>query len=99
MNYKQQPSPDEEKTFTREVVVQMLGAPALQDWTQASAGFNVLGSPVILGGLTAQEQQPLWATKVEALRKVPLLFEAINLAKTKFGLNWETAVSGKRVLT
>ena len=70
-----------------------------KEWIRALGSFNVLGSPVILGGLSAQEQQPLWATRVEALRQVPLLFEAIKVAKTESGLTWDTAVSVRRVLT
>ena len=44
---------------TKEELVHMLGTPALQEWIRALVGFNVLGSPVILSGLSAHEQQPL----------------------------------------
>ena len=59
----------------------------------------MLGSPVILGGLAAHEQQPLCVTRVEAPRQVPPLFEAIKKAKTEHGLPWEIAMSVRRVLT
>ena len=47
----------------------MLDSPALQEWIRALASFNVLGSQVILGGLSDHKQQPLWATRVEALAR------------------------------
>ena len=75
----------------------MLGTPELQEWIRALDGFNVLGSPAILSGLSAQEQQPLWATRVEALRRVPPLFEAIKVANP--GLTWDVAMSVRGVLT
>ncbi|CAE6971171.1 DBP2 [Symbiodinium sp. CCMP2592] len=99
LDYTPQPSPDEEKYFTREEVAHMLGTPAVQDWIRALPSFDVLASPAIFGGLTELEQKPLWATRVEALRRVPRLFEAIKVVKTESGLTWETAVSARRVLT
>ena len=39
------------------------------------------------------EQQPLWATRVEALKHVPPLFEAIKQVKTETGLTWDVATS------
>ena len=69
----------------------------LQEWIRALASFNVLGSPVIPGGLS--DQQPLWEKRVEALKQVPPLFEAIKQVKTEHGLTWDIATSGRRVLT
>ena len=63
------------------------------------ASFNALGSPVIIGGLSDHEQQPLWATRVEALKHVPPLFEAIKHVKTETGLTWDVATSVRKVLT
>ena len=55
--------------------------------------------PSHLCGLSAHEQQPLWATRVDALRQVPPLFEASKMAKTTTGLTWDVAMSVRRVLT
>ena len=59
----------------------------------------MLGSPVILSGLSDQEQQPLWENRVEALKQVSPLFEAIKHVKTENGLTWDIATSVRRVLT
>ena len=72
----------------------MLDSPALQEWIRALASFNVLGSQVILGGLSDREQQPLWATRVDVLDP-PL----IKHVKTETGLTWDIATSVRRVLT
>ena len=47
VDYRAQPPPVKNKTYTKEELVHMLGTPALQEWIRALAGFNVLGSPVI----------------------------------------------------
>ena len=75
----------------------MLDSPPLQEWIRALASFNVLDSPVILGGLSDQEQQPLWEKRVEALKQVPPLFEAIKHVKTEHGLTLDIATSVHRV--
>ena len=73
-------------------------APA-QDWTRALANFQVLGSPVILGGLQSQEQRPLWARRIRDISAVPRLFHAITKVKTEKGLNWEKILITRQVLT
>ena len=83
----------------KQELAQMLDSPALQEWIRALASFNVLGSPVIIGGLSDHEQQPLWATRVEALKHVPPLFEAIKQVKTETGLTWDVATSKVTIAT
>ena len=79
------PPPVKDKIYSKQEPAQMLDSPALPEWIRALASFNVLGSPVIIGGLSDYEQQPFWATRVAALKHVPPLFEAIKHVKTQDG--------------
>ena len=94
-----QPPPVKDEIYSKQKLAQLLDSPALQEWIRALASFNVLGSPVIVGGLSDYEQQPLWATRVGALKHVPPLFEAIKHVKTETGLTWDVATAVRRVLT
>ena len=42
-----------DKIYSKQELAQMLDSP---EWIRASASFNVLGSPVIIGGLSDHEQ-------------------------------------------
>ena len=94
------PPPVKDKIYSKQEPAQMLDSPALPEWIRALASFNVLGSPVIIGGLSDYEQQPFWATRVAALKHVPPLFEAIKHVKTQDGDRPHLgATSVRRVLT
>ena len=99
MDYQEPPAPIRLPDLTRADLVRMLSTPILQDWIRAMASFNVLASPVVLRGLTAVEQQPLWASRVEALRDVPPLFDAIQQCATDSGGTWEAITTARRTLS
>ena len=70
-----------------------------QSWIRALGNFQVLGSPVVLGGLQHQEQRPLWSRRVRDISMVPALFKAITRVKTDRGLMWERILTVRQVLT
>ncbi|CAE7244687.1 unnamed protein product [Symbiodinium sp. CCMP2456] len=84
--------------LTREDVLHELESPALQRWILSIANFQVLGSPTVIGGLTPQEQRPLWQSRIEALAHVPRLFP-IDEVRTEKGLTWDLAMTVRPVLT
>ncbi|CAE7570616.1 DBP2 [Symbiodinium sp. CCMP2592] len=98
-DHKAQPFPESDEKPTKERVVQMCESPAMHAWITALAEFNVLGSPAIIGGLTAAEQKVLWEARIMALSRVPNLFKSIAKVKTKNGLDWTIAMSARQVLT
>ena len=99
ISFLPQSPPDDEIPLTREAIIAELQAPSAQNWIRALANFQVLGSRVILGGLTSQEQRPLWEARIKDLANVPKLFRAIQKTKTAKGVDWERALSVRQVLT
>ncbi|CAE7890413.1 hypothetical protein AK812_SmicGene21039 [Symbiodinium microadriaticum] len=85
--------------ITMEAITEELQSTAVQNWIKALASFQVLGSPVILGGLSSQEQKPLWEARVKGLAKVSRLFRAIQKTTTTSGVDWNRALSVRQVLT
>ncbi|OLP98267.1 hypothetical protein AK812_SmicGene19293 [Symbiodinium microadriaticum] len=71
----------------------------LQSWIRSLANFQVLGSPVALGGLDHLEQRPLWSRRVRDISMVPALFKAITKVRTDKGLMWERILTVRQVLT
>ena len=63
------------------------------------ASFNVLAAPPVLGGLTAAEQQPLWTSRVDALKEVPPLFAAIRQCVTDSGGTWDAIATARRTMS
>ena len=89
----------EDIPLTKEGVLHELQTAATQSWIRALANFQVLGSPVVLGGLQHQEQRPLWSKRVRDISTVPALFKAITRVKTDRGLMWERILTVRQVLT
>ena len=96
-DHRAQPFPESDEKPTKERVVQMRDSRAMHAWITALVEFNVLGSPVIIGGLTTEEQKVLWETRIMALSRVPNFFKSITKVKTKSGLDWSIAMSARKV--
>ena len=97
MSYLPQLPDSDDIPLTKEGIRLELQSASAQDWIRALANFQVLGSPVILGGLQSQEQRPLWANR--DLSMVPKLFQAITKVRTERGLTWEKILTVRQVLT
>ena len=88
MSYLPQQPTSDDIPLTKEGIQNELQSAPAQDWIRALANFQVLGSPVILGGLLSQEQRPLWARRIRDLSAVPRLF-----------LTWDKILTACQVLT
>ncbi|CAE7859913.1 RH40, partial [Symbiodinium microadriaticum] len=99
MSYLPQLPDSDDIPLTKEGIQLELQSASVQDWIRALANFQVLGSPVFLGGLQSQEQRPLWAKRIRALSMVPKLFQAITKVRTERGLTWEQILTVRQVLT
>ena len=99
MSYLPQIADYEEIPLTKEGILQELQSAPTQSWIRALANFQVLGSPVVLGGLNHQEQRPLWSKRVRDISMVPALFKAITKVRTDKGLMWERILTVRQVLT
>eukprot|EP00439_Symbiodinium_sp_Y106_P027541 s3789_g3.t1 len=90
-DHRAQPFPESDEKPTKERVVQMRDTRAMHAWITALVEFNVLGSPVIIGGLTTEEQKVLWETRdMEALFPI---FEDFDLALPLGSPEWAVALN------
>ena len=99
MSYLPQIADYAEIPLTKEGILQELQSAPTQSWIRSLANFQVLGSPVALGGLDHLEQRPLWSRRVRDISMVPALFKAITKVRTDKGLMWERILTVRQVLT